>query len=254
MTSREIADLTGKRHADVLRDVDKLLKTLDADLRSGFSMTYEGDPSNGYRYFIMDRDSTYCLVAGYDANARMRIVKRWQELESQTPQLPDFTNPAEAARAWATEYDRAEQHRLAHEAAQKQLEAQAPAVSFHKQVTENTDDLMLMEEFCGLLKRKTGQDFNQATMLRALREFGIAKLENKYSGVGPKMFIPKAEYIPKWFVSTMSEGGKTIWMARPIAAEAVFQLIEQQRKNPDLLPSRAKRQLVRVNRSGRFFN
>lgn len=30
----------------------------------------------------MDKDSTICLVAGYDVNARMRIIKRWQELES----------------------------------------------------------------------------------------------------------------------------------------------------------------------------
>lgn len=81
MTSKEVADLTGKRHDHVLRDIDALLKTLSPDLGTGFSMTYEGDPANGYRYFIMDRDSSYCLVAGYDANSRMRIIKRWQELE-----------------------------------------------------------------------------------------------------------------------------------------------------------------------------
>ena len=68
MTSREIAELTGKRHDNVLRDIDNLLKTLSSELRAGFSMTYEGDPEHGYRYFILDRDSTYCLVAGYDAN------------------------------------------------------------------------------------------------------------------------------------------------------------------------------------------
>lgn len=39
--------------------------------------------------FVMDRDSTYCLVAGYDANARMRIIKRWQELESKSSVIVD---------------------------------------------------------------------------------------------------------------------------------------------------------------------
>ena len=85
MTSREIAELTGKEHRHVLRDIDNLLKTLSPDLGSGFSIAYEGDPAHGYRYFILDRDSTYCLVAGYDANARMRIIKRWQELETGGP-------------------------------------------------------------------------------------------------------------------------------------------------------------------------
>lgn len=86
MTSREIAELTGKRHDHVLRDIDRLLETLSPDLGSGFqSNTYvSGDPPREYRQFILDRDSTYCLVAGYDANARMRIIKRWQELETQT--------------------------------------------------------------------------------------------------------------------------------------------------------------------------
>ena len=40
MTSREIADLTGKRHDNVIRDIDKLVASLSSDLRTGFSMTY----------------------------------------------------------------------------------------------------------------------------------------------------------------------------------------------------------------------
>ena len=94
MTSREIAELTGKRHDHVLRDIDRLLETLSPDLGNGFkSSTYvSGDPPREYRQFILDRDSTYCLVAGYDANARMRIIKRWQELEEQTfAQPPKLT-------------------------------------------------------------------------------------------------------------------------------------------------------------------
>lgn len=81
MTSREIAELTGKRHDNVLRDIDRLLEALSSELRAGFSTAYVGDPANGYRIFTLDRDSTYCLVAGYDANSRMKIIKRWQELE-----------------------------------------------------------------------------------------------------------------------------------------------------------------------------
>ena len=83
MTSKEVADLTQKRHDHVLRDIDKLLKTLNPDLGAGFSMTYEGDPEHGYRYYKMDRDSTLTLITGYDPNSRMRIIKRWQELENE---------------------------------------------------------------------------------------------------------------------------------------------------------------------------
>lgn len=84
MSSREIAELTGKQHKNVLRDIDRLLETLSSELSSGYkSSTYiSGDPPREYRQFEMDRDSSICLVAGYDVNARMRIIKRWQELES----------------------------------------------------------------------------------------------------------------------------------------------------------------------------
>lgn len=83
MTSREIAELTGKRHCDVLRDIDSLLETLNADLRLGFkTSTYKDSSGKENRQFEMDRDSSYCVVAGYDANSRMRIIKRWQELEA----------------------------------------------------------------------------------------------------------------------------------------------------------------------------
>lgn len=84
MTSREIAELTEKRHDHVLRDIDVLLKTISPDLGYGFkSSTYlSGEPPREYRQFELDRDSSYCLIAGYDPNARMRIIKRWQELEA----------------------------------------------------------------------------------------------------------------------------------------------------------------------------
>jgi len=85
MTSREVAELTGKRHDNVLRDINNLISTLSSELSLGFkSSTYRDSTGKENRQYVMDRDSTYCLVTGYDANARMRIIKRWQELEVKT--------------------------------------------------------------------------------------------------------------------------------------------------------------------------
>ena len=83
MTSREIAELTGKSHSHVLRDIDNLINTLEPGLVSGYkSTTYVSADGRTLRQFEMDRDSTICLISGYDPNSRMRIIKRWQELES----------------------------------------------------------------------------------------------------------------------------------------------------------------------------
>lgn len=102
MTSREIAELTGKEHKNVLRDIDNLLISLGSELSLGFSMTYEGPKELGYRYFLLDRDSAYCLMSGYDAISRMRIIKRWQELEAaQKVQISLEETASRAFRAWA---------------------------------------------------------------------------------------------------------------------------------------------------------
>lgn len=96
MSSREIAELTEKRHANVLRDIDSLLESLNSELSSGFtSSTYTDSTGKENRMYLMDRDSSYCLVAGYDANSRMRIIKRWQELEAKTAQaIPSTPAPS----------------------------------------------------------------------------------------------------------------------------------------------------------------
>ena len=86
MTSREVAELTGKRHADVLRDIDVVVEALSAELRLGFkSTTYKDVTGKSNRMFEMDHDSSVCLVTGYDVNARMKVIKRWQELEQNVP-------------------------------------------------------------------------------------------------------------------------------------------------------------------------
>ena len=84
MSSLEIAELTGKRHSDVLRDIRNTEKSLNAELRLGFkSTTYTDSTGRTNPCYNLDKDSTICLISGYDVNARMKIIKRWQKLESQ---------------------------------------------------------------------------------------------------------------------------------------------------------------------------
>ena len=82
MTSREIAELTGKEHRNVLRDIRVLQEQL-GELFGGYAQNW-AHPQNGQTYeeFILDKDTCLTLVLGYDAVARMKVVKRWQALET----------------------------------------------------------------------------------------------------------------------------------------------------------------------------
>ena len=59
------------------------------------------------------------------------VIDRWQELEANASQpviaMPDFTNPAEAARAFADQYE-------AKQIAQEQLALAQPKVNFYNKV------------------------------------------------------------------------------------------------------------------------
>jgi phage regulator Rha-like protein len=111
MSSREIAELTGKRHDHVMRDTRKMLTKLvgDGGLPK-FGGTYR-DPQNGQDYpeYSLPKRETLILVSGYSVELRARIIDRWMELEGQVqvaaPALPDFLNPAVAARAWAEQLE-----------------------------------------------------------------------------------------------------------------------------------------------------
>ena len=106
MSSREIASVTGKDHKHVMRDIRGLRDQL-GDMFVG-SVQFWTHPQNGQQYeeFLLDKDTCFTLMLGYDAVARMKVVKRWQQLEESSGNLiPDFSNPAEAARAWALQYE-----------------------------------------------------------------------------------------------------------------------------------------------------
>ena len=108
MSSREIAQLCDKEHRNVLRDIDLLNETYTHMGLPKIEQGYYTHPSTGsqqHREFLLTKEQSIDLVTGYRADIRIRINRRWQELESsQSLTLPNFTDPAEAAEAWAKEY------------------------------------------------------------------------------------------------------------------------------------------------------
>ncbi|TCP03077.1 Rha family transcriptional regulator [Rubrivivax gelatinosus] len=112
MSSREIAQLTGKRHDNVMADIRKMLVELHGE---GGLLSFQdthANEQNGQNYpiFRLPKRETLILIAGYSIPLRARIIDRWQELEEQAAgvrqvaALPDFSNPAAAARAWAEQF------------------------------------------------------------------------------------------------------------------------------------------------------
>lgn len=104
MSSREIADLTGKQHGHVKRDIEKMMEDLNLPNLDSSIFEHNG---NQYTQYHLNRDLTLTLISGYSTKLRYSIVKRWDELESsKSISLPNFNDPAQAARAWALEFEK----------------------------------------------------------------------------------------------------------------------------------------------------
>lgn len=81
MSSREIAELTGKQHAHIMRDIRTMLETLEKDV-SSFGSIFKDSYGRDQQEYRLDRELSITLVTGYDVVARNRIIKRWMELEA----------------------------------------------------------------------------------------------------------------------------------------------------------------------------
>jgi phage antirepressor YoqD-like protein len=106
MSSRELAQLCDKEHRNVLRDIDLLNETYTHMGLPKIEQGYYTHPSTGsqqHREFLLTKEQSIDLVTGYRADIRIRINRRWAELEAQNnaPALPNFADPVQAARAWA---------------------------------------------------------------------------------------------------------------------------------------------------------
>lgn len=117
MSSLEIAELTGKRHDAILRDIRNLLKQ-GVSAHNFVETSYRDKSNRQSPCFELTKKGCLILGSGYDAVLREKIIDRWEqlELEKRKPQTPQTY--LEALKALVSSEE--EKQRLAQE--KKQLE------------------------------------------------------------------------------------------------------------------------------------
>ncbi|MFG1359964.1 Rha family transcriptional regulator [Xanthobacter pseudotagetidis] len=83
MSSREIAELTGKLHHNVMRDIRNMLEELNNPAGLNFEGSYRDSTGRALPCYHLPKRETLILVSGYSITLRARIVDRWQELEAR---------------------------------------------------------------------------------------------------------------------------------------------------------------------------
>lgn len=89
MSSLEIAELTGKRHDAILRDIRNLLKQ-GVSAHNFVETSYRDKSNRQSPCFELTKKGCLILASGYDAVLREKIIDRWEqlELEKRKPQTP----------------------------------------------------------------------------------------------------------------------------------------------------------------------
>lgn len=122
MSSLEIAEITGKDHGHVLRDIRAMLDELGID-ESKFGAIYVDAQNREKPCYLLPEEEMLTLVSGYRVDLRRAIIARWKALEAGTvePVQINFADPAVLAGML--------DHLQTQVDTQKaQLEAQAPKV------------------------------------------------------------------------------------------------------------------------------
>ena len=136
MSSRTIAELTGKSHYNVLRDIrdmeDAYVEVFGDELKFEL-VTYRASNGEMRPEYKLTKSQTLFIVSGYDSVVRAKIQQRWEHLEAtrRTDQitLPSRTELALQVYEALAELDQANET----------IALQAPKVEFVEEVFEAPD-------------------------------------------------------------------------------------------------------------------
>ena len=167
MSSLEIAELTGKRHDAILRDIRNLLKQ-GVSAHNFVETSYRDKSNRQSPCFELTKKGCLILASGYDAVLREKIIDRWEqlELEKRKPQTPQTY--LEALKALVSSEE--EKQRLAQE--KQQLEEKnaklQPKADF-ADAAFATDDKVDIGMSAKILKLGFGRN----TLFDKLRKAGV---------------------------------------------------------------------------------
>lgn len=199
MSSVQIAELTGKQHAHVMRDIRNMIDNLQQSNQStsgcvNYSSyvikedSYKDAKGEQRTMFSLNKKACLLLASGYNVLLRAKIIDRWEELETEKMMrdLPSYqiSSPRERAMKWIEEEEIRQQLALENkqqaetieqqaetiEQQAEQIKADAPKVLFSKAV-ETSQRSCLVAELAKILQQN-GVQIGQNRLFKWLRAKG----------------------------------------------------------------------------------
>ena len=197
LTSVEVAEMVGRNHKDVMRDIRNINKDLDklniAPISYFTESTYKDKLNRNKPMFLLTKQGCELYgnrMTGIDGTAfSVQYIQRFNEMEQKEQQraLPSYQieNPIERAKVWIGEEEKRQQLQLEVKEKEELLIEQAPKVEALDVLTGDTNKLHTIKDIANNYSMSAIK-FNE--LLHKLgvqyKQSGVWKLYAKYQGKG----------------------------------------------------------------------
>ena len=185
-SSMNVANNFGKQHKHVLTAIENLVAQNSATKNYFYESTHE-NRGKQYKMYYMNRDGFSLLVMGFTGKKalewKLKYIEAFNAMEKKVngfAELPDFTNPVIAARAWADQLE-------ARQKAEAQIVEMKPKAEFADAVSVSQSDITI-GTLAKILKQN-GVDIGRTRLYGWMRQ-------NKYLVSNKKDWnMPRQEYV-----------------------------------------------------------
>lgn len=195
MTSLEIAEVTGKRHDSILRDIRNILSQ-GVDAHNFVETSYTDKSNRQQKCYTLTKKGCLILASGYDVILREKIIDRWEELE--TKERSQYQVPqsfAEALMLAAKQQEQIEEQQRQLEASSKEIVELNGAIAEMEPKVTYVDMILASKET--VTTTQIAQDYGKSAKAFnvLLRNFGV---QHKVGG----QWVLYAKHLPFGYVQS----------------------------------------------------
>ncbi|MBT2634582.1 phage regulatory protein/antirepressor Ant [Bacillus sp. ISL-26] len=223
--SLTVAEVFGKRHDAVLRDIRNLDSSKEFNLHNFEEVDYQDERNRTYKKYLIKRDGLTFLVFGYTgakaAIFKEKYIYEFNRMENELQKLnqPSYMidDPVSRAKRWITEQEERQQ-------LEQTLRIQEPLVSFAESCIASEKSLLVRE--LAKLASKKGISIGEKRLFQKLREWKMI-LANKNE--------PYQEYIDRGYFEIAQgvrqvNGSSKSWLTIRITPKGQAFIIDKLRK------------------------
>lgn len=199
MTSLEIAEVIGMRHADVMRSIRNMEEAWAKVSERNFALSSykQSQPNGGYKdvpCYVLNKTECLYVATKFNDEARAKLVLRWEELERKEQyQVPQSF--AEALMLAAKQQEKIEQQQLALESKNEEIIQLSATITEMQPKVSYVDTILSSKETVTTTQIAQDYGLSAKALNVLLRNFGV---QHKVGG----QWILYSKYLPCGYVQS----------------------------------------------------